>query len=181
MKKKPTENTTLRTPDGRFAKGASGNRAGRPRGSRNQSSLIAEQMLAEEAEQIIRVLTDMAEAGDPFALSLCLPRILPPLGERPIQLDLSPPENAEEAQETHAGLLIAAGEGRITPAQAEDIWSMIQLPMELDAQEEKRPVSIKLETMEGTWVEDEGETILLEEAQRRRRLRLEQEEKKEAA
>lgn len=181
MQKKPTTAGTQRTRDGRFAKRSSGNPAGRPKGSRNQTSLMAEQLLAEEAEEIVGVLADLAEGGDPFALSLCLPRILPPAGEQPVQLDLSPPKNWKEAQETHAGLLTAVGEGRITPAQADDIWSMIQLSMELDAQEEKRPVSVKIETIEGTWVNDEGETILLEEAQRRRRLRLEQEEEERKA
>ena len=63
--------------DTRFQKGKSGNLKGRPRGSRNASTMAAEMLLQGEAEAITRKCVERAITGDPTALRLCLSRILP--------------------------------------------------------------------------------------------------------
>jgi hypothetical protein len=68
---------------GRFRPGVSGNPRGRPPGSRNHATLAAAALLEGEAEAITRKAVELALAGDPVALRLCMERILPPLRERP--------------------------------------------------------------------------------------------------
>ena len=60
-----------------FAKGRSGNPAGRRFGSRNKATIAAQELLANEAEALTRKAVEAALAGDPIAMRLCLERILP--------------------------------------------------------------------------------------------------------
>jgi hypothetical protein len=53
---------------GRFARGRSGNPAGRPRGCRDHVNRAARLLLAGEAEALTRKAVEMALAGDPTAL-----------------------------------------------------------------------------------------------------------------
>ena len=73
-----------------FAKGRSGNPAGRPRGSRNRSTLAAQMLLQGEAEALTRKAVELALGGDPTALRLCLDRLIAPHRERPMSLALPP-------------------------------------------------------------------------------------------
>jgi hypothetical protein len=61
-----------------FAKGRSGNPAGRSVGSRNRATLIAEAMLDDEAAALVRKAVELALGGDGPALRLCLDRIVAP-------------------------------------------------------------------------------------------------------
>ena len=72
---------------GRFLQGLSGNPAGRPRGSRNRTTLAAQALLDGEAEALTRKAVDLALDGDIAALRLCLERIIP-VRREPIDLSL---------------------------------------------------------------------------------------------
>ena len=65
-----------------FEKGRSGNPAGRRPGSRNKATLAAAALLAGESEALTRTAVDLALAGDPTAMRLCIERVLPPCRER---------------------------------------------------------------------------------------------------
>src|SRR6266853_1573081 len=67
---------------GRFARGRSGNPAGRPRGCRDHVNRAARLLLAGEGEALTRKAVELALAGDPTALRLCLERIVGPYRER---------------------------------------------------------------------------------------------------
>src|SRR5207245_11470858 len=75
---------------GRFRKGESGNRKGRPNGARNKATEAAELLLDGdgEAEALIRKAVELALEGDAGALRLCLERIIPPRRARPVKLGL---------------------------------------------------------------------------------------------
>src|SRR5204863_253717 len=71
-------------PRGRpFAKGQSGNPAGRRRGCRNKATRAAEAYLDGEAETLARKAVELALAGNPLAMRLCLERTVAPRRERP--------------------------------------------------------------------------------------------------
>ncbi len=65
-----------------FEKGRSGNSAGRQTGSHNKGTLVAAAFLAGKSEALTRKVVELALAGDPTAMRLCLERILPPCSER---------------------------------------------------------------------------------------------------
>jgi Family of unknown function (DUF5681) len=79
---------TGRDQAGRWRKGASGNRAGKPRGARHKATLAAETLLEGEAEALSRKAVELALRGDVSALRLCLDRIVPPRKDRPVCFEL---------------------------------------------------------------------------------------------
>ena len=72
------ENTAQQQRGRPFEKGTSGNPSGRPRGSRNATTLALEALLDGQANALTQKAIDLALAGDMAALRLCLDRILPP-------------------------------------------------------------------------------------------------------
>src|SRR5262249_60234281 len=58
-----------------FQKGQSGNPAGRPRGSRNKTTVLMQNLLEDEAEEITRKAIEMAKAGDMRAIRVCMDRL----------------------------------------------------------------------------------------------------------
>jgi hypothetical protein len=63
--------------DGRFPKGVSGNPTGRPKGTRNRATRLAESLLDGEARALARKAVELALGGDVTALKLCLERLIP--------------------------------------------------------------------------------------------------------
>ena len=79
-----------------FAKGRSGNPAGRTVGSRYKTTIAAATLLAGEAEALTRKAVELALVGDPTALRLCIERILPQCRERTVKFVLPPIESAAD-------------------------------------------------------------------------------------
>src|SRR2546423_15678095 len=70
---------------------AKGNRpAARRAGSRNKKTLAAAVFLEGEAEALTRRAVELAFAGDPTPVRLCIERILPPVPERMVRVPLPP-------------------------------------------------------------------------------------------
>src|ERR1700720_1018064 len=83
--------TTAKRVRGRpFAKGRSGNPAGRPCGSMNRSARAAQVLLDGEATALSPKAVELALAGDPPGLRLCLARTVAPRSGRSVELPLPP-------------------------------------------------------------------------------------------
>lgn len=104
---------------GQFAKGTSGNPAGRPPGSRNKTTLAMQALLEGEAEQLTRKAVEMVLAGDLNAMRLCLERLIPPRKDRPIFLDLPAIQNAEDIAAAMTKVVQAVASGEITPTEGQ--------------------------------------------------------------
>jgi Family of unknown function (DUF5681) len=118
-----------RDPRGRFAKGRSGNPAGKPRGARNRATEAAQLLLDGEAEGLTRKAVEIAFTGDCTALKLCLDRIVAPRRERAVRVALPPLESAADLASVMAGILTAAGEGRISPGEAFELAQVVATSM----------------------------------------------------
>src|SRR6266851_6705585 len=90
---------------GRFASGRSGNPAGRPRGCRDHVNRAARLLLAGEGEALTRKAVELALAGNPTALRLCLERVVGPYRERAVEFTMPPIRNAADL----AGAMASAG------------------------------------------------------------------------
>ena len=108
-----------------FPKGRSGNPAGRPRGSRNSTTLAAEALLLGEAEALTRMAVGLALSGDKFALGLCLDRILPRARDRVVRFELPPLLTLEHAPKAIAAILAAVAGGLLTPAEADELGRLV--------------------------------------------------------
>ncbi len=116
----------LRGPDGRFLPGASGNRRGRPLGSRNRASLMVEQLLEERAQALGEKAVEMTLAGDSRALRLCLERLLPAQRERHLLVELPQPATAEDVTAGFRRVVEALTEGQLTPSETNSVASLLE-------------------------------------------------------
>jgi len=109
-----------------FEPGKSGNPNGRPKGSRNQATLLAESLLEGEAEAIMRKLIDRALEGDTTALRLCLERVLAPKRERRVAFELPGKiETTADAVSASSAVLAECAAGNLSPSEASEILGLI--------------------------------------------------------
>lgn len=116
--------------DTQFEPGRSGNPAGRPKGSRNRSTLALEAILEGEAEALTRRAIAMALEGDGPAMKLCLDRLLSPRRDRSISFDLPVIECAADLPKATEAMLRAVASGEITPSEAADIGKAVSAHIE---------------------------------------------------
>ncbi len=109
-----------------FQKGESGNPGGRPRGIRDQRTLLAEQLLEGDTDAIMRKAIELAKAGDSTALRLCIERICPNLRQRPVMFELPPMQRAADAAAGMAAIAQGLAEGSVTPGEAADLAKVVQ-------------------------------------------------------
>jgi hypothetical protein len=110
-----------------FEKGESGNPAGRPRGSRNRTALLMENLLGYEAEAIGRKAVEMAIKGDMAAIRLCMDRLAPARKEESIAFELPPLEKPADSVAAAATLVAAVAEGELTPSEAAQLAKVIEV------------------------------------------------------
>ena len=116
---------TVEKQGSRFQKGRSGNPNGRPKGSRNAATLAVEALLDGQAQALTQKAIEMALAGDPLALRLCLERIYPVRKDRPVTFALPPITSARDAADLMASIMKAVATGHITPSEAAEIGKVI--------------------------------------------------------
>jgi hypothetical protein len=113
--------TERKESNGQFAKGTSGNPAGRPPGSRNHATLLMEAMLEGEAHELTRKAIELGLAGDTQALRLCLDRLMPPGRDRLVHFELPPIRGFDDVPAGMVSIISAISEGKITPQEGEVI------------------------------------------------------------
>ena len=108
-----------------FAKGPSNRPPGRRAGSRNNKTLAAAILLEGEAAGLTRRAVELAFAGDPTAMRLCIERILPPCRERAVRFALPPIESAADIAPAMKAVTSALADGVITPGEAGTIAAVV--------------------------------------------------------
>jgi hypothetical protein len=119
------ENTAKKQRGKPFKKGRSGNPNGRPKGSRNATTLALETLLDGQATALTQKAIELALAGDMAALRLCVDRIIPPRKDRPVTFDFPKINTAAEAATTLSAILAAVAAGEITPGEASEIAKLV--------------------------------------------------------
>jgi hypothetical protein len=106
-----------RTLEGRFAPGQSGNPAGRPKGSRNKATLIAEALLDDATGPVVATAIENALAGDGSMLRTVFQAICKKDPGRTIELDLPEGSFGDPVAFLEATMR-AVALGEITPQEA---------------------------------------------------------------
>lgn len=119
------ENTAGKQRGRPFKRGQSGNPDGRPKGSRNVTTVALETLLDGQAIALTQKAIDLALDGDMAALRLCIDRILPPRKDRPLTFYFPTITNAAEAAKTMSAILAAVASGEITPTEASEIGKLV--------------------------------------------------------
>jgi hypothetical protein len=109
-----------------FAKGISGNPAGKLPGTRNRATLAAQLLLDGEAEALTRKAIEMAKQGDLTALRLCLDRVVAPRRERPVQFRLPVLHSAADAAGAMATIADAVANADLTASEAAELSKVVE-------------------------------------------------------
>ncbi len=120
------ENTAGKQRGRPFEAGTSGNPAGRPKGSRNRTTIAVEEILDGEADALARKAIELALDGDTVALRLCLERIAPARRERPSPFTLPELQTAADAVRASAALVQAVAAGELTTGQAAELGKLVE-------------------------------------------------------
>lgn len=99
---------------------------GRPRGSRNRATLMAQELLDNHAEPLIRKCLVSALQGDSKAMQLCLERILPARRELPLKIGKLPLGTAAELSRASEAITQKVATGQLTPSQGQAMAELIE-------------------------------------------------------
>jgi hypothetical protein len=114
-----------RDESGRFAKGHSGNPAGRTPGTRNRATVMAEQMFDGACGALANKAVQMALDGNAVALRLCLSRIIAPRRHRPNSFALPPLKSAADLAPAMAAIAEAVAEGALSTSEAAELTQIV--------------------------------------------------------
>jgi hypothetical protein len=114
-----------RGPGKPFERGTSGNPQGRPRGRRNDISILVEQLLDDKAEVLMTKVIDQAMDGDAAALRLCIERILPARRERPVRIQLPAMALPGDTVSAMSAITAAVAKGELTPGEGADVSALV--------------------------------------------------------
>jgi hypothetical protein len=109
----------------RFKPRQSGNPEGRPKGSRNTTTVALENLLDGQAQALTQRAIDLALSGDITALRICLDRIFPPRKDRPVTFEIPSITGPGDAAKVTSAILAAVASGEITPADAGEISKLV--------------------------------------------------------
>lgn len=138
------ENTGKIQESSRFKKGQSGNPRGKPKGSRNKSTLAAEALLEDSLEKICRRIEEEALNGNMQAAKMILERFLPPRKDRLIRIDLPEIKTYEDILSASNLVLSAVCKGKISPSEGETL---------------SRAIALHAQTLEASELEQRLQTI----------------------
>ena len=109
-----------------FAKGVSGNPAGRPQGSRNRSTALRDLISDDQSEAILNTMIKAAMEGNLTAARYLLDRVAPASHSQSIMIDLPPIETVEAGAKAIDATLKAVGQGDITLDEAKEMIELIK-------------------------------------------------------
>src|ERR1700730_10222968 len=109
-----------------FKKGQSGNPAGPARGTRHKITMLAEKLLEDDRDAIVRAVIAAAKGGDPTAMRLCVERLVPLRKGRPVVFDLPAIETAADVANALGAIAGAMAAGELTPDEAGAVAGVIE-------------------------------------------------------
>ena len=105
-----------------FQKGQSGNPSGKPQGTRARITQLAEKLLEDDRDDIIKAVVAAAKGGDPTAMRLCIERLIPVRKGR-----VPPVKMAADIAGAVGGLARAMAAGELTTDEASAAASVIEM------------------------------------------------------
>jgi hypothetical protein len=110
---------------GRFQKGQSGNPAGKPRGARHATTVLAEKLMHDDAKEVVKAVIGAAKSGDMPAARLILERIAPARKDRPINFDMPAIDTVSDLPKATNAIIEAVSKGEITPSEASELGKLV--------------------------------------------------------
>ena len=104
---------------GQFAPGVSGNPAGKKLGARARATRLAEKLMGDDCEKVVRAVIEAAKGGDMTAAKIILDRIAPPCRGRRVRLNLPQIVGAADVAQASSAVVDAMSRGVISAEEAQ--------------------------------------------------------------
>jgi hypothetical protein len=91
---------------------------GRPRGSKNRTTRLLEELVAGDGEKLTQKIVELALAGNVKCLQWCLDRLLPRRTGRPLDFTLPAVNDAHDVVAAMAAITTAVNDGSLTAEEA---------------------------------------------------------------
>jgi hypothetical protein len=125
MNNQPQENPE-RDPDGHWRQGHSGNPRGRPKGARHRATILAEQLMQGDAEDVVRAVIAAAKKGDMTAAKIILDRIAPVRKGAAVMFDLPELTTPTDLPPAVAAVTKAVADGTLTPDEGASVVTVLE-------------------------------------------------------
>lgn len=112
---------------GRFTPGVSGNPAGKPKGARHKATLLAERLMTEDVEDVVKAVLSAAKGGDIQAAKVILDRVAPARRDSPISFDMPKVGSASDAAQAMSAVLNAVADGAISPSEGQAVATLVEV------------------------------------------------------
>jgi len=99
---------------------------GKPKGARHKTTLLAEKLMQDDAENIVNAVLTAARDGDMTAARIVLDRILPARRDNPVTFALPKITRPADAVAASAAILAAVADGSLTPGEALEVSKLIE-------------------------------------------------------
>jgi hypothetical protein len=109
----------------KFKPGSSGNPSGRPKGIKDKRVALRS-LFEAHADKLAKQAINLALAGDVQALRICVDRIIPPVREDRLQIDLPPIADAAGCAEAQAAIMKAVASGELLPSQGDALAGLVE-------------------------------------------------------
>lgn len=110
-----------------FPPGKSGNPSGRPKGAYSKATRVVQCLLAEQAEDVARVVLEAAKGGDLTAAKLVLDKLVPPAKDSPVSEPVELPELTPEGLPKAVALVVqSVAAGRLLPGEGQALIGMLE-------------------------------------------------------
>lgn len=98
---------------------------GRPKGSRNKSTMAARELFGEYADAVTKKCLLMAAKGDPTAMRLCMDRLYPARRAVPVRFKLPPIKDIHDVVQAVDVVVQAVSKGKLTPQEGQQILPLL--------------------------------------------------------
>lgn len=99
---------------------------GRPRGSKNKKSQIAQELLESYAEPLLNKALELALEGDTQMIGKLLPYLLPRPTDPPVEIGPLPSATTEEINQSYDAILEKVSTGQLTVSQAQRLVALFE-------------------------------------------------------
>lgn len=121
-----------------FAAGVSGNPAGRPKGSRNRTTIWRERFQEADLEVATQAVVDAARLGDLAAAREILRPFLPRPRDRAFEYEVGPLRTIEEVADAMGQVMADITAGELTIAEGEKLTRILERKVLILRAQEKR-------------------------------------------
>lgn len=107
--------------------GESGNPKGKPAGTLNKKTRLAMTLLEDDLEAITKMVITAAKGGDMQAARFIVERMVPPMRERPITIELPPVDSSAGVSAAQQAILDAVARGELLPAEGTTLAGIVEM------------------------------------------------------